>query len=91
MGLQQYAKIISNGVQAVQRKGNFVGASLSPAAAAASLIIHDGTDNTGPTVAHLVAAANGYTAVTPECDVPFTVGLFVEWAGAGAVGMVYWE
>ena len=67
------------------------GASLSPAAAAATFIGYDGTSNAGPVIFHLVAPTSGTSVVTPDVEVPVGTGIYVELTGASAVGMVYFE
>ncbi|MCL4764527.1 MAG: hypothetical protein KJ018_22565 [Burkholderiales bacterium] len=63
------------------------GAKLVAAAAAATAILYDGTDNTGPVLVKLSAAATG----SDDVAVPVLIhaGVYVELTGAGAVLNVF--
>jgi len=69
----------------------FDGAILNPGSAAAVLTVYDGTDNTGPVIAKLVATASGYSVATPDVMVPVATGIYAEVSGTGANYVVYYE
>ncbi len=69
----------------------FDGAILNPGSAAAVLTVYDGTDNTGPVIAKLVATASGYSVATPDIMVPTATGIYAEISGAGASFVIYYE
>jgi hypothetical protein len=88
----QIAKAASANTQVVTGAGRlFDGAILNPGSAAAVLTIYDGTDNTGPVIAKLVAAANGVSAITPEVCIPVATGIYAEVSGTDANFVVYYE
>lgn len=85
-------KVITANVQVVTGSNRVLrSAILNPGSAAATLTIYDGTSNAGPKLAALVSAANGYSVVTPELNLPTATGIYVEISGTGASGYVYFE
>ena len=84
-------RITANG-QVVTGDGRILrSANLNPGSAASTLVIYDGTDNTGPRIAGLVAPANGYSTATPDVQINVRTGLYVEITGTGADAYVYFE
>ena len=69
----------------------FDGALLNPGSAAAILTVYDGTDNTGPVIAKLVATASGYSTATPDVTIPVATGIYAEVSGTGASYVIYFE
>lgn len=62
---------------------------LTPAAALSTLILYDGTDNTGTKLIELQAAASGNSVSVFDLNIPVVKGVYATLSGASAVAYVY--
>ncbi|MEP7284321.1 MAG: hypothetical protein ABI947_00975 [Chloroflexota bacterium] len=87
----QYKRITANGQIVTGARRYLSGAILNPGSAVATLVIYDGTDNTGPRITGLVASANGVSAVAPELSLAVGTGIYVEITGTGADAYILFD
>lgn len=78
----QSIPITATGQAVSAAPGVLQGAKLTAAAAAATAILYDGTDATGPVLCKLSAAINGADAIV--MPMIFHAGVYVALTGAGA-------
>lgn len=82
--------VSATGAVYAKGSGRIKGVVLTPAAAAATLVLHDNASAASGTVlARLQAPANGGSAVFVGLDIPFANGVYATLGGAGAAAVVY--
>lgn len=73
--------------------GRLHGITLTPAAAKSTVTVYDNTAGSGTILCKLQAAADGASAPSglPDGGIPFSIGLWVELSGTGAVATTVYD
>jgi hypothetical protein len=78
---------VTSDSQVVTGTGRIGAVVVTPAAAVATLVLHDNTSATGTVLLSLQAAANGGSVVF-DTPIAFSVGVYANIGGAGAAAYV---